>query len=328
MTNYQQEVTAYTKGLGRLSLSFHGYEVCHNPQEVIALKGYEPERDLENPSSSVFCSHGAGFFVPWDEVWEYAHLERVWKKEEKQEVEAAFIHPKGEDEWLGTEEIDEIIEKTFYANRGERTVWKKRKKIRDSQPERVRTYRPQEVREPYLLVDGYNIIFAWEELCDLAKENMDGARGRLLDYMANYQGAKGCQVMVVFDAYRVEGHPTEVLKYHNIYVVYTKEAETADQYIEKFAHENAKKYAITVATSDGLEQVIIRGQGCQLLSANELLEELKDCQRLLRETYIDKPKTGRSFLLEGVSEKTKEELAFLGREKERENGANQSRTTK
>ena len=306
MTNYQQEVTAYTKGTGRLSLSFQGYEPCHNPEEVIASRGYEPKKDLANPSASVFCAHGAGFYVEWDKIEDYMHLESVlkrWKKGIGTETEIWETgEGKTEELWLGTEEIDAILEKTFYANRGDKTAWKRHKKIRESQPAAVRSYQPILKKEEYLLVDGYNIIFAWEELSELAKINIDGARGRLLDILSDYQGIRGCHLMVVFDAYRVQGHQTEVTNYHNIFVVYTKEAETADQYIEKFAHENAKKYQITVATSDGLEQVIIRGKGCGLLSARELSEDISHVKARITEEYMEGTLTGRSFLFDGVSE--------------------------
>ncbi|MCD7864473.1 MAG: NYN domain-containing protein, partial [Clostridiales bacterium] len=150
-----------------------------------------------------------------------------------------------------------------------------------------RTYRREEPKEEYLLVDGYNIIFAWDDLRELAEKNMDAARGKLLDELCNYQGMRGMQLIVVFDAYRVAGHQTEILDYHNIHVVYTKEAETADQYIEKFAHENAKNYQVTVATSDGLEQIIIRGEGCRLLSAGDLYAETEQVKQTLRSRYTE-----------------------------------------
>lgn len=159
----------------------------------------------------------------------------------------------------------------------------------------MRTYKPAPKKEEYLLVDGYNVIFAWEELKELAQKSLDGARGKLLDLLCNYQAIKGCSLIAVFDAYRVSGHPTEVLDYHNIHVVYTKEAETADRYIEKFAHENAKKYNVTVATSDGLEQIIIRGEGCRLLSAADLEEEIRRARQGLREEFLKPgPRLGNS----------------------------------
>ena len=160
-------------------------------------------------------------------------------------------------------------------------------------------------------MDGYNIIYAWEELNVLAKDNMEGARGRLMDLLCNYQAVKKCSLIVVFDAYRVKGHATEILDYHNIHVVYTKEAETADQYIEKFAHENARRHDVSVATSDGLEQIIIRGQGCRLVSARELWEDLERVKVMLREEYLDKPQLKRNSLIDMLPEEAAKELGRL-----------------
>ena len=157
-------------------------------------------------------------------------------------------------------------------------------------------------------MDGYNIIFAWEELRELSAVNIDGARGRLLDILCNYQGMRQCEVIAVFDAYRVKGHDTELFDYHNIHVVYTKEAETADQYIERFSHENGRKYDVTVATSDGLEQIIIRGQGCRLLSARELKKEIDYYSQELKAEYLDRQPAGKRFMLEGMEERLREEL--------------------
>ena len=271
------EVIAYTKGAGRFSISFGGYEPCHNAQEIIEEKGYDPDRDTENPCDSVFCSHGAGFLVPWDQVKDYMHIESVLEKERLQDEEEV-IHSSvyEEEQWIDAEEVDQILNQTYYANQSRKNKWKKKKKsqiIEDYKSSAV----PSIKRDPskkYLLVDGYNIIYAWEDLKELSDANMDAARGKLMDVLCNYQGIKKCELIVVFDAYRVKGHETEVMDYHNIHVVYTKEAETADQYIEKFAHEHGRKYDVTVATSDGLEQIIIRGQGCRLLSAREFQKEI------------------------------------------------------
>lgn len=320
MMNYQQEVMAYAKGLGRLFLSFRGYEPCRNAEEIIAQKGYEPERDLDNPASSIFCAHGAGFLVEWSQVKDYMHLEGVLKEKKQEASMAEAAAWKEKEISLGTEEIDAILERTFYANKGDKAAWKKRKGAKKSQPPSVRKYQPVEKKEEYLLVDGYNIIFAWEELKELAKAELGAARGRLLDILSDYQGIRGCHLMAVFDAYRVEGHATEVFRYHNIFVVYTKEAETADQYIEKFAHENAKKYQITVATSDGLEQVIIRGQGCGLVSASELLEEIAHARAKLRKGYLEGPKEGRNFLFDAVSGDTAEKIQDMRQGKETGHG--------
>ena len=282
--DYQREVTAYTRGKGRLSCTLEGYQACHNTEEVVERTGYDAERDEENPSGSVFCSHGAGFYVPWKEVPKHMHLPSCLKKDTV--IEEVRPRPVGvTKEWMTTEEVDAIIEKSVSANKREKQGWE-RKQL----PPRERITKPsapkkQEKKEEYLLVDGYNIIFAWEELRELAKVTIDGAKGRLMDILCNYQGIRKCNLIVVFDAYRVQGHPTEISDYHNIHVVFTKEAETADQYIEKFAHENGKKYDVTVATSDGLEQIIIRGQGCRLISARELEEEIARKSKEILENY-------------------------------------------
>ncbi|MCR5468733.1 MAG: TetM/TetW/TetO/TetS family tetracycline resistance ribosomal protection protein [Lachnospiraceae bacterium] len=283
MQGYQKDILSYTKGLGSITLVPDGYDICHNPEEVLQNNMYDPMADLENPSASVFCAHGAGFPVDWDLVPMYAHVDSYTKKMKTEVDEDATLYPVKRDGGsgeiaIGTDEIDSIINSISYSNvNAKKNKWKK---SHDSSfdtarsggnvPERIRNFK----REEYLLVDGYNIIFAWDELKDLANTTVDGARGRLLDIMSNYQGIKGINIIVVFDAYRLREHPTEIYDYNNIHVVFTKEAETADQYIEKFAHEYGKKYKVTVATSDGIEQIIIRGQGCLLLSARELEREV------------------------------------------------------
>ncbi len=171
--------------------------------------------------------------------------------------------------------------------------------------------KPEKKKERYLLVDGYNIIFAWEELKELAKVSIDGARGRLMDILCNYQGIRKCHLILVFDAYRVQGHDTEIFDFHNIHVVYTKEAETADQYIEKFAYEHGNKDEVTVATSDGLEQIIIRGKGCALYSARELKEEIERASEEIQRAYGDKTLEERNYLLDGVDDEIKKELENL-----------------
>lgn len=293
MQGYRQEVSAYTRGFGRLYLSLRGYESCHNPDEVIAAADYDPEADPFHSPDSVFCSHGSGVIVPWNEVKEHMHAASPLAQNVSSDVQmsAAPRRPEksSEEEWLGTDEIDEILEKTYHANREKRPASRKgvRRLSRSETAEPVRrSFKREEPKEEFLLVDGYNIIFAWDDLKELAKENMEAARGKLLDELCNYQGMRGMHLMVVFDAYRVPGHQTEILDYQNIHVVYTKEAETADQYIEKFAHENVKNYRVTVATSDGLEQIIIRGEGCRLLSARDLEDEVKQTRQVLREKYI------------------------------------------
>ena len=325
LQEYAKEVAAYTKGNGRLFLSYGGYGACHNPEEVIGQTGYDPDADLLNPSGSVFCSHGAGQLVEWDRVKEFMHVESVLaaKKNEFEAPPAVTAQSLShEEEWLAAEEVDAILERTLFANKKGKSSAKKgyraarRISAEDGARAGYRAQKKEEPKEAYLLVDGYNIIYAWEPLRTLSETNMDGARGMLLDMLCNYQGMKGCRVIAVFDAYRVAGHRTEVYDYHNIHVVYTKEAETADAYIEKFAHENSKRYHVTVATSDGLEQIIIRGAGCLLLSAKEFAEEIVRMKEQLKEEHLAPQRGGRSYLLDGVTEDIKEQLKAIEEESE------------
>lgn len=302
MRDYQREVHSYTRGQGRLFCNLKGYAPCHNAEEVLAEIGYDPERDVENPTGSIFCAHGAGYYVPWYEVKEHMHVPGYLEGEQdmgertgspnggNSSNRAAVTNREGtakEEAWMDAEEVDRIIDRASNANRKDnfKSGYKKKKIPDHYKYTSSHNQEKAEPKEEYLLVDGYNIIFAWEDLKELAKVSIDGARGKLLDELCNYQGIRGCQLIVVFDAYRVEGHRTEISDYRNIHVVFTKEAETADQYIEKFAHENGRRYQVTVATSDGLEQVIIRGQGCRLLSARELGEEMQRAKKNFKEQY-------------------------------------------
>lgn len=297
MQDYMTEVRAYSRGQGKLSCQVKGYFPCHNAREVMEQMGYDAEGDVENPTSSVFCAHGAGFFVPWYQVKERMHLESTLRKpeEEKQCLTGGRSEKDVQEEGRGIdgEEIERILNRTFYANKKEKEPPKRKPLPKEPV---YKNFRKKAPATEYLLVDGYNIIFAWEELASLAKENVDSARGRLQDILCNFQAAKGCELILVFDAYRVQGHDTEMTDYHNIHVVFTKEAETADQYIEKFAHEHRKEYQITVATSDGLEQIIIRGQGCKLLSARELKEEVEQQSRRITEEYRQSQPSGKHYL--------------------------------
>ncbi|MCU6745727.1 TetM/TetW/TetO/TetS family tetracycline resistance ribosomal protection protein [Suilimivivens aceti] len=295
MRDYQKEVYAYTRGQGNLTVRLKGYMPCHNADEVIEERHYDPEADLRNPAGSVFCSHGAGFVVPWNQVKEYMHVESCFAGDRRAIEESAFQEElekrkeaarkreenrsaSGGEYFLGTDEIDAILQQATGAGRGlekKKEGWQRQSRSTETRQATTRVYQGQPKKEEYLLVDGYNVIFAWEELSALSKVTLDGARGRLLDILCDYQAMKGCRLIVVFDAYRLKGHPEEAYAYHNIYVVYTKEAETADRYIERFAHDNSKKYQITVATSDGLEQIIIRGEGCRLLSSRDLQADVE-----------------------------------------------------
>ena len=306
MRGYQTEVTAYTKGRGRLSCSLKGYEPCHNAEEVIEAAAYEPDGDMENPTGSVFCAHGAGFVVNWYEVDSYAHIQTDLglEKTEQESVKTplpAAPYKSFEEIRLDQEELEEIFTRTYGPIRLERNAFQKTSRT-VAAPTSPRKQKPKEPEKEYLLVDGYNIIFAWEDLKELAKVNIEGARNKLMDILCNYQGYKKCILILVFDAYKVEGGQGSVQKYHNIHVVYTKEAETADQYIEKTVHEIGRQYHVTVATSDALEQVIILGQGADRLSARNLLEEIQRMKEEIREEYVEKQKKSGTYLFDHLSE--------------------------
>ena len=306
MGGYQSEVTAYTRGRGRLSCTLKGYQPCHNAEEVIEAAGYEPDADMENPTGSVFCAHGAGFVVNWDEVDTYAHIQTELGLEETDQETIMKTQPaqpyKSFDEIrLDQEELEEIFTRTYGPIRRERNAFQKASRTVTA-PASPRKSKPKEPEKEYLLVDGYNIIFAWEDLNELAKVNIEGARNKLMDILCDYQGYKKCTLILVFDAYKVEGGQGSVQKYHNIHVVYTKEAETADQYIEKTVHEIGKKYHVTVATSDALEQVIILGQGADRLSARNLREEIQRMKEEIREDYIEKQKKSGTYLFDHLPE--------------------------
>ena len=280
MRKYREDIAAYTKGQGKITCTLKGYLPCHNQEEIVEAYGYDSEADIFNPTGSVFCTHGAGFYVSYDKVYEYMHI-GLGNQPDKEYVynDNNIVSGEYKEEWIGIDEVDAIINRTYNANKksegeNKRNNWKKSRNEQDYFDYKGSKSVNSEPREKYLLVDGYNVIFAWDDLKELAAVNIDGARGKLMDILCNYQAICKCELIVVFDAYRVKGHDTEISDYHNIHVVFTKEAETADQYIEKFAHQNGRKYNVTVATSDGLEQIIIRGQGCNLISSRELKEEI------------------------------------------------------
>lgn len=335
MQGYQKEVIAYTKGHGRFTCTLKGYEPCHNQEEVIAEIGYDSESDLDNPTSSVFCAHGAGFIVTWDKVEDYAHVDSglKWEKEEQgkqKEIESvSYLESESASNYITQEEIEEIFQRTYGTKKKERNRWNRnRKKTSDvfqsaeipieektikaelSEKEETESdynnkkydkkkqdnnKKIKENQEEYLLVDGYNIIFAWKELKELAQVNIESARGKLMDILSNYQGWIQSTVILVFDAYKVKGNLGTIEKYHNIYIVYTKEAETADQYIEKTVHSIGKKYHVTVATSDALEQLIIWGQGATRLSAMGLKEEIEACNKNQEAIYPNSSSSEKSY---------------------------------
>lgn len=305
--HYQRELAAYTGGRGRISCTLSGYRPCHNTEEVLEHCSYDPDLDLAQTADSVFCAHGSGFIVPWTEVEEHMHVEDGYagdpqalearlEQEAYEAMSAAMRRRKGyiEDYSLGEDEIHSILGQAVGANRSEKKARPGYHKKRVITADRTgsKPVRPYRSVERYLLVDGYNIVFAWEELNELAKTNIDAARDRLMDILCNYQAYTGYHLMLVFDAYKVKGGTGSVMDYHNIQVIYTKEAETADQYIEKYAHQMGRDYDVTVATSDGLEQVIIRGQGCKLLSAREFLQEVKCVEERIEEQIQSDSKGG------------------------------------
>ena len=283
MRSYPMEVVSYTRGRGHLSLTLDGYRPCHNAQEVIAAIGYEPEHDLDNPADSVFCAHGAGFVVPWDQVRSHMHVDSGWGKSTRPEQEAAVPQRRAM-AYRATLEEDAELLKIF-----ERTYGPiKRDPLAAFRPVQKRE-RPDfaaeqwEIAPEYLLVDGYNIIFAWDELNALSKESLDAARHKLMDILCNYQGFQKCVLILVFDAYRVPGSPGSIEQYHNIHVVYTKEAETADMFIERVTHEIGRNRRVRVATSDGMEQIIILGHGALRVSARMFHEEVQNVEKQIRE---------------------------------------------
>lgn len=299
MRDYQITVSSYTKGRGNLFCTLQGYGPCHNAEEVIEKMQYEPEGDLANPASSVFCSHGAGFIVPWEQVKEYMHVESILSKGDLTDAEdIENTHSQRSsglfDYSIDEEQIEEILNRTYRANERASKHYKPSKVRRvssDNNPvksEQMTGYKKSSKTKPrpqekYLIVDGYNIVHAWDDLKGLIEDNIDGARMKLLDILSNYQAFVKCELIVVFDAYKVKGNLGEMFDYHNIHVVYTKEAETADSYIEKLTHKISKDYQVTVATSDGLIQLITRGQNCRVISARELKEEVERVDTAIRE---------------------------------------------
>lgn len=320
MRDYQTEVISYTKGLGRLFCSLKGYEPCHNAEEVIAAAGYDSETDPDNPTGSVFCSHGAGFVVGWQDVEEYMHVESGWKPDadtgsvmdSSTLIDAADRHiprqyassSSASPGYADEAELEAIFARTYGTayHTASKTARRENRSYKRtiSASGAAETYRgktaPARSKEQYLLVDGYNIIFAWDELKELAKINLDSARTKLMDLLCNYQGYKKMKLILVFDAYKVSGGKGSVNQYHNIHVIYTKEAETADQYIEKTVHEIGQKYDVTVATSDNLEQMIIYGSGARRLSADGLWQEMQMVQAEIREEFLEPVEPGQKHL--------------------------------
>lgn len=328
MRGYQKEFTAYTGGRGRMAVSLKGYDVCHNQEEVLAASTYDSEADLANPTGSVFCAHGAGFVVDWDEVEEYMHMEHTLESgndDEMDVMEVTLPKRRHSSIELTQEELDAIYVRTPDPKKNRSTgpvTVRSKEKTREpgsayQDPKWEARRRAKAGTEEYLLVDGYNIIFSWEELKELSERDIGAARGKLADILSNYQGFRKCTLILVYDAYKVEGNPGEVMKYHNIYIVYTKEAETADQYIEKTVRRIAKNADVTVATSDGLEQVIIMGQGAHRMSAPGLKEEVELALKELRGEHLGRQVNLKNYLLDYLDEETAKQMEEirLGKEK-------------
>lgn len=291
--DYLSEVHAYSRGRGTLNLMPAGYDICHNQAEVIEQCAYDSEADEENPTGSVFCAHGSGFYVKWDEVKNYAHVESPIQKSDVEKGETLDgkilekIRRRQKEQGALDKELEEIMLREFGAIKRREYGSSARyisgaKNVSAGEYKAAKRKNTQSV-ENYLLVDGYNIIFAWEELKELAKTNLDAARGKLMDILCDYQGFTKCRLILVFDAYKVKGNPGELGKYHNIDVVYTKEAETADMYIEKVTKQIGTKHRVRVATSDGLEQLIIMGHGAMRVSAAEFEREVAAVKEQVRE---------------------------------------------
>ena len=285
LRDYQLHVRRFTRGLGDFSVSFRGYMPCHNEEEVIAEAHYDPEADLKTPTSSVFCAHGSGFVVPWDQVKAYMHVQDAVAAD----TDTHMYEVKSRENFdysIGLDEIDAILSGQTANQNAKKQIYKKKFAARADSYTASRTSSvivpPKEKR---LIVDGYNVIFAWESLSDLAKTNLDAAKDRLVSVLSNYQGITGTKTLLVFDGYKVKGNHGSQSEQEGIEIVHTKENQTADQFIESYTHENNRQYDMTVVTSDGLIQTITRGAGCHILSSRELYSQIEQSAKELRETY-------------------------------------------
>lgn len=308
--DYSVTLASYTGGKGRMNLELAGYFPCHNTEEVIEQIGYDSEEDVAHPTASVFCAHGAGYPVPWYEVEEHMHVPLTGKsdgsfrerpEEISQEEMIAQAKARAQAMRRGTERaydgyggLESDLEEIFVREFGQirRRLPQQEKKVYGKPEKEYVPKKKKAPRKKYFLVDGYNVIFTWEDLADLARDNLEAARGKLADILCNFCGYIGGELILVFDAYKVKENPGEVQKYHNIYVVYTREAETADAYIERTTHEIAKDCDVTVATSDALEQMIVIGAGAKRISSRELAEEIRRVEQEALERYRNGQKGG------------------------------------
>ena len=270
--DYADTLAAYTQGRGRLQLTLHGYEACHNQKEVVEELGYDPEADVENTPDSVFCAHGAGFNVKWHQVRDYMHLESGLKEEKAPSILTRNVH-------IDDKELEKIMEREFGSIR--RPLYQVRSQERPA-TEEIHIRPP---KQKYIIVDGYNIIFAWENLADQARSDLDAARRQLCDTLSSYAGFTKCRLVVVFDGYKNKGSQGEKSQFSNIQVVFTKEGVTADQYIEGLANEIGSNYAVRVATSDSLVQLSSFRSGVLRMSARELREEVEIARKEMKQHF-------------------------------------------
>lgn len=309
LRDYAREVASYTRGRGKLFCTLKGYEPCHNQETVLAAIGYDSQGDTENPADSVFCAHGAGFVVKWDQVRDHMHVESglVLEKAEEQQMDASAFPPRayGGGSYEQDKELESIFERTYGPVKRKDFLFRKPPESEPQQQESV-PLTLEETGPEYLLVDGYNIIFAWDELKEVARDNLDAARHLLMDLLSNYQGFKKCVVILVFDAYKVPRNIGEVTRYHNIHVVFTKEAETADAYIEKATYDIAKKHRVRVATSDHTEQLIILGHGALRLSAKSFHAEVQQVSGQIAEALEKQRRSSKPFTAQAAFQRTTE----------------------
>ncbi|MCI7711796.1 MAG: TetM/TetW/TetO/TetS family tetracycline resistance ribosomal protection protein [Clostridiales bacterium] len=310
LQNYAQEVTAYTKGRGRLLCTLRGYAPCPRQTEVVEAVGYDPERDVDNPPDSVFCGHGAGYTVKWKDVPAHAHVDSGQRLGRQSPEPEQRPQSRRESTYAGTLEQDKELQAIFERTYG---PVKQRAFQPPREPKRApvetaekRTIQPRDLGPEYLLVDGYNIIFAWDDLKAVARDNLDAARKQLMDLLSNYQGFKKSVVILVFDAYKVKGGLGSVEKYHNIHVVYTKEAETADAFIEKATYEIGRQHRVKVATSDGPEQLIILGHGALRLSASAFRAEVDEVMAQIASAMDRNNQPGKARAVKAALEKARE----------------------
>lgn len=295
MQGYITEFNSYTKGKGKISFNVCGYKSCHNSEEIIENTKYDFDSDLENSADSIFCSHGNAFLVKWYDVENYMHIDSFIKPEksnqESDDYFDYFQHKATE------KELEEIFNREFGKNRNKSKIYERKEHGKISSLDGY-VYNEKKALKECILVDGYNVIHAWKELNDISVSNFGAARDRLLEILSNYQAYRKCLLIVVFDAYKVKGGKGSKSKYDNIYVVFTKEAETADMYIEKTTHEISKNYRVRVATSDGLEQIIILGRGAARISAREFEKEVNMVTQEIRDECFKNSSHGKEYLMD------------------------------